>query len=148
MTERLKTVAFHTPTVPVISNTTVTPFEKEGLADVLARQLVVPTHFGDDLAYLINHQGDIGAEAAAVARADYDVDVVPGVTGMTAVPEYAGLTLHGHDVQLIGDAACQRDIAGYGSNWSDQGLVVVNTEAGKLKGIDVKPVNFLSRTDR
>lgn len=66
--------------------------------------------------------GDIGAEAAAVARADYDVDVVPGVTGMTAVPEYAGLTLHGHDVQLIGDAACQRDIAGHGSNWSDQGL--------------------------
>lgn len=57
MTERLKTVAFHTPTVPVISNTTVTPFEKEGLADVLARQLAVPTHFGDDLAYLINHQG-------------------------------------------------------------------------------------------
>ena len=79
--------------------------------------------------------GDIGAEAAAVARADYDVDVVPGVTGMTAVPEYAGLTLHGHDVQLIGDAACQRDIAGHGSNWSDQGLVVVNTEAGKLKEV-------------
>lgn len=79
--------------------------------------------------------GDIGAEAAAVARADHDVDVVPGVTGMTAVPEYAGLTLHGHDVQLIGDAACQRDIAGHGSNWSDQGLVVVNTEAGKLKEV-------------
>ena len=79
--------------------------------------------------------GDIGAEAAAVARADYDVDVVPGVTGMTAVPEYAGLTLHGHDVQLIGDAACQRDIAGHGSNWSDQGLIVVNTEAGKLKEV-------------
>ena len=79
--------------------------------------------------------GDIGAEAAAVARADYDVDVVPGVTGMTAVPEYAGLILHGHDVQLIGDAACQRDIAGHGSNWSDQGLVVVNTEAGKLKEV-------------
>ena len=23
----------------------------------MARQLAVPTHFGDDLAYLINHQG-------------------------------------------------------------------------------------------
>ncbi|TKW72453.1 MAG: bifunctional uroporphyrinogen-III C-methyltransferase/uroporphyrinogen-III synthase, partial [Cutibacterium acnes] len=79
--------------------------------------------------------GDIGAEAAAVARADHDVDVIPGVTGMTAVPEYAGLILHGHDVQLIGDAACQRDIAGHGPDWSDQGLIVVHTSAGKLKEI-------------
>ena len=79
--------------------------------------------------------GDIGAEAAAVARADHDVDVVPGVTGMTAVPEYAGLALHGHDVQLIGDAACQRDIAGRGSTWSANGLVVVNTSASRIKEV-------------
>ena len=56
MEERLKTVNFNSPVVTVLSNTTVEPFERDEIADILARQLAVPTHFGEDLAYLIDHQ--------------------------------------------------------------------------------------------
>lgn len=76
--------------------------------------------------------GDIGAEAAAVARADHDVDVVPGVTGMTAVPEYAGLSLHGHDIQIIGRDACRRDLTEGDHPWAAKGLVVVNADGDSL----------------
>lgn len=56
MHDRLQDVSFATPRVPVISNTTVAPFTKETTSAILERQLAVPTHFGDDLQYLIDHQ--------------------------------------------------------------------------------------------
>lgn len=56
MHDRLQDVRFNEPVVPVISNTTVTPFTVKTIRSVLARQLAVPTHFGDDLQYLIDHQ--------------------------------------------------------------------------------------------
>lgn len=77
--------------------------------------------------------GDIGAEAAAVARSDHDVDVIPGVSPLTAVPEYAGVALHGHDIQLVGPSACQRDLSASGDHpWAGKGLIVVSTSAGSV----------------
>ena len=55
MHDRLATVTFATPQVPVISNTTVYPFTADNLSEILERQLAVPTHFGEDLQYLIDH---------------------------------------------------------------------------------------------
>lgn len=56
MHERLAKVTFQQPTVPVISNTTVIEFNVNTLAQVLEKQLAVPTHFGEDINYMINHQ--------------------------------------------------------------------------------------------
>lgn len=56
MHDRLATVTFATPQVPVISNTTVYPFTADNLSEILERQLAVPTHFGEDLQYLIDHE--------------------------------------------------------------------------------------------
>lgn len=76
--------------------------------------------------------GDVASEAAALAVADYDVDVIPGVSPMTAIPEYAGVTLNGHDAQIIGPDACRRDLGGRGRSWAATGLVVVATTAGQV----------------
>ncbi|AXE37904.1 Uroporphyrinogen-III C-methyltransferase [Acidipropionibacterium virtanenii] len=76
--------------------------------------------------------GDVASEAAALAVADYDVDVIPGVSPMTAIPEYAGVTLNGHDAQLIGPDACLRDLDGRGGRWSSTGLIVVATTAARV----------------
>ncbi len=76
--------------------------------------------------------GDIGAEAAACARADHDVDVIPGISPLTAVPEYSGVSLHGHDVQIIGPAAADRDLTQPGHPWAAHGLIVVSVAAGQV----------------
>ncbi len=55
MKARLRDVEFSQTKVPVISNTIVAPFEAEETAAILERQLAVPTHFGQDLQYLIDH---------------------------------------------------------------------------------------------
>ena len=57
MHERLKGVKFNQPAFPVISNTTVEPFQAATISQIMERQLAVPTHFGEDLQYLINHAG-------------------------------------------------------------------------------------------
>ena len=56
MHQRLKKVSFTDPQVPVISNTTIQPFTAANLAPILERQLAQPTHFGEDLQYLIDHE--------------------------------------------------------------------------------------------
>ena len=55
MHQRLTSVEFNEPSVPVISNTTVKPFQATAISSILERQLAVPTHFGADLQYLIDH---------------------------------------------------------------------------------------------
>lgn len=55
MKTRLQGVEFAQPKLPVISNTTIAPFQLEATAAILERQLAVPTHFGEDLQYLIDH---------------------------------------------------------------------------------------------
>lgn len=55
MHQRLASVDFNEPTVPVISNTTVQPFQADEIGAIMERQLAVPTHFGEDLQYLVDH---------------------------------------------------------------------------------------------
>ncbi|WP_367342646.1 ACP S-malonyltransferase [Limosilactobacillus sp.] len=56
MHQRLQSVHFAEPTVPVISNTLVQPFAADDIATVMERQLAVPTHFGEDLQYMVDHE--------------------------------------------------------------------------------------------
>lgn len=56
MHDRLADIKFHDAKVPVISNTTVEPFAVDTIASILEKQLAVPTHFGADVQYLIDHQ--------------------------------------------------------------------------------------------
>ncbi len=79
--------------------------------------------------------GDIGAECSALAVADYDVDVVPGVSPLTAVPEYAGVSLHGHDVQLVGAESARRDLSSEGYPWAREGLIVVSTTVDSIRDV-------------
>lgn len=55
MQQRLKNVSFRQTKVPVISNTTAQPFTNDWQS-IMARQLAVPTHFGQCLQYLIDHE--------------------------------------------------------------------------------------------
>lgn len=79
--------------------------------------------------------GDVGSEAAALAVADYDVDVVPGVSPMTAIPEYAGVALNGHATQLVGPVTCRADVEGRGHSWASTGLIVVSSTVGQIGGV-------------
>lgn len=45
------------PQIPVISNTTGKPFEKERIAETLVQQIVSPTHFADCVSYLVKNEG-------------------------------------------------------------------------------------------
>lgn len=49
LAKRLESVDFTEPEVPVISNTTVTPFTKDTVKDTLTKQLIKPTHFMQDV---------------------------------------------------------------------------------------------------
>lgn len=57
MHRRLADVNFAEPRVPVLSNTTSRPFAGNQIKEIMERQLAVPTHFGDDLQYLVDHEG-------------------------------------------------------------------------------------------
>lgn len=54
MHERLKDVTFNSTKIPVISNTTSQPFTNDW-AQIMEKQLALPTHFGDCLQYLIDN---------------------------------------------------------------------------------------------
>lgn len=54
MTKRLSNVVFQKNEIPVISNTTGMPFQ-DNWQEIMAKQLVSPTHFGDCVDYLIKH---------------------------------------------------------------------------------------------
>ena len=51
---RLQEVSFYEPQSLVVSNTINQPFCRTNLSTILERQLAVPTHFGDNLQYLID----------------------------------------------------------------------------------------------
>lgn len=68
MHERLKSVKFKQSNVPVISNTTVRPFANDW-AEIMEKQLAVPTHFGECLQYLLDHK-----------KIDATLEIGPGKT--------------------------------------------------------------------
>lgn len=55
MHERLKSVDFKQNDVVVVSNTTAKPFA-DNWAEIMEKQLAVPTHFGECVQYLIDQQ--------------------------------------------------------------------------------------------
>lgn len=55
MHDRLQKVIFKQNKVPVISNTTAQPFTNDW-ASIMEKQLAVPTHFGECLQYLLDHE--------------------------------------------------------------------------------------------
>lgn len=56
MEKRLSNVTFIEGSNLVVSNTTMRPFEKDSLAEILAKQIVKPTHFGECVQYLIDNK--------------------------------------------------------------------------------------------
>lgn len=68
MHERLASVEFSESKIPVISNTTVKPFTNDW-AEIMEKQLAVPTHFGDCLSYLIKNM-----------KIDATLEIGPGKT--------------------------------------------------------------------
>lgn len=57
MHKRLADESFAQPRVPVISNITITEFQSDEIASIMERQLAVPTHFGADVEYMVDHLG-------------------------------------------------------------------------------------------
>ncbi|MFC6357873.1 uroporphyrinogen-III synthase [Luteococcus peritonei] len=70
--------------------------------------------------------GRVSREAAACARAGLDIEVVPGVSSMTAVPEYAGVDLGSDQVQLIRMSGSPLE------PWANHGTLVVECTAAQL----------------
>ena len=56
MKKRLLNVTFTEGSNLVVSNTTMRPFEKDSLAEILAKQIIKPTHFGECVQYLIDNK--------------------------------------------------------------------------------------------
>ncbi|NNG20784.1 bifunctional uroporphyrinogen-III C-methyltransferase/uroporphyrinogen-III synthase [Naumannella sp. ID2617S] len=78
--------------------------------------------------------GQVADEAAACVRGGIDFEVVPGVSAMTAVPEYAGIPLHnagGTHFVSTGDRVSKAQSA----QWAATGTLVVSTLAGLLSDV-------------
>lgn len=56
MEKRLSNVTFTEGSNLVVSNTTMRPFEKDSLAEILAKQIIKSTHFGECVQYLIDNK--------------------------------------------------------------------------------------------
>lgn len=56
MKKKLSNVTFTEGSNLVVSNTTMRPFEKDSLAEILAKQIIKPTHFGECVQYLIDNK--------------------------------------------------------------------------------------------
>ena len=56
MKKRLLNVTFTEGSNLVVSNTTMRPFEKDSLAEILAKQIIKPTYFGECVQYLIDNK--------------------------------------------------------------------------------------------
>ncbi len=78
--------------------------------------------------------GQVADEAAACVRGGIDFEVVPGVSAMTAVPEYAGIALNnagGTHFVSTGDRVAKAQSA----QWAASGTLVVSTQAGLLADV-------------
>nr|WP_108725441.1 ACP S-malonyltransferase [Lactiplantibacillus plantarum] len=58
LAQRLRFVNIAAPQIPVISNTTVTPFSQETVKETLVKQLVSPTHFAACLQRIATYEVD------------------------------------------------------------------------------------------
>ncbi|MEL4503725.1 uroporphyrinogen-III synthase [Luteococcus sp. H138] len=81
--------------------------------------------------------GRVSREAAACVQAGLDIEIVPGISAMTAVPEYAGVALDAGGVHLLnavpheGEAAPLDDA----HQWPLDGTLVVRATASQLVAV-------------
>lgn len=73
----------------------------------------------------------VADEAAACVRGGIDFEVVPGVSALTAVPEYAGISLNNAG-GLHFVSAPDRIVKSQAAQWATQGTLVISTRAGLL----------------
>lgn len=73
----------------------------------------------------------VADEAAACVRGGIDFEVVPGVSALTAVPEYAGISLaNAGGLHFV--SATERIVKSQAAQWATQGTIVISTRAGLL----------------
>lgn len=73
----------------------------------------------------------VADEAAACVRGGIDFEVIPGVSHLTAVPEYAGISLNNAG-GLHFVSAPDRVVKSQATQWATQGTLVISTRAGVL----------------
>ncbi|WP_208292996.1 uroporphyrinogen-III synthase [Naumannella halotolerans] len=78
--------------------------------------------------------GGIADEAAACVRGGIDFEVVPGVSSLTAVPEYAGIAMQ-NAAGIHFAAAPDRVTKAQSAQWSNSGTLVISTKAGLVAEI-------------
>ncbi|MDO5499806.1 MAG: uroporphyrinogen-III synthase, partial [Propionibacteriaceae bacterium] len=73
----------------------------------------------------------VADEAAACVRGGIDFEIVPGVSALTAVPEYAGISLaNAGGLHFV--SAPDRIVKSQAAQWATQGTLVISTRAGLL----------------
>lgn len=73
----------------------------------------------------------VADEAAACVRGGIDFEVIPGVSALTAVPEYAGISLaNASGLHFV--SATERVVKSQAAQWATQGTLVISTRAGLL----------------
>ncbi|SDD04809.1 bifunctional uroporphyrinogen-III C-methyltransferase/uroporphyrinogen-III synthase [Auraticoccus monumenti] len=79
--------------------------------------------------------GGVADEAAACVKGGIDFEVVPGVSALTAVPEYAGVALnHAAGTHFV-SAMDGRITKTSSSQWASTGTLVVSTRAGMVADV-------------
>ncbi|RCK69156.1 bifunctional uroporphyrinogen-III C-methyltransferase/uroporphyrinogen-III synthase [Desertihabitans brevis] len=76
--------------------------------------------------------GGVADEAAACVKGGIDFEVVPGVSALTAVPEYAGVALNNAAGTHFVSAMEGRITKTSSSQWASTGTLVVSTRAGTV----------------
>ena len=103
MKKRLSNVAFTEGSNLVVSNTTMRPFKKDSLAEILAKQIIKPTHFGECVQYLIdNKKIDTGVKRGVVNNGQRSVTeyrVLDQVKGASLI-ELQLLTGRTHQIRV------------------------------------------------
>ncbi|MEL4358557.1 MULTISPECIES: uroporphyrinogen-III synthase [unclassified Luteococcus] len=84
--------------------------------------------------------GRVSREAAACVQAGLDIEIVPGISAMTAIPEYAGIALDGAGVHLINAVpqAGEADQLDGDHQWPLDGTLVVRANASQLVAVQTR----------
>lgn len=134
------TALFDHPAVSVRSGTEVIVLPTQASGKLLPpaqRAKHVLKHAADGARVVRLVAGDpfmdsaVADEAAACVRGGIDFEVVPGVSALTAVPEYAGISLNNAG-GLHFVSAPERIVKSQAAQWATQGTLVISTRAGLL----------------
>ncbi|GAA1373857.1 uroporphyrinogen-III synthase [Luteococcus sanguinis] len=103
---------------------------------------------GDTVVRLITGDpfldGGVAAEAAECANAGVGLEIIPGISTLTAIPEYAGVPLGDSEVQLINATDPQ---LGDGSTWAATGTLLISTLVEHLSTVYAQALGSARRDD-